>query len=118
MLVATTFFILLTGLATQCATGATLSETVTDESGIPIKDAHVDHTGKMVVVSLLVEPSPNEARTDTEGRFQITTVAPAIVVRKPGYKSTRVPISGDATVKILLQLITEEPQCKQQRRPR
>jgi uncharacterized membrane protein YeiH len=43
--------ILATILAAQPATAATLSGTVADASGKPIRDARVDHTGRMVVVA-------------------------------------------------------------------
>jgi Carboxypeptidase regulatory-like domain len=99
-------------LSAQRTAAATLSGTVTDASGTPVKDARIDHTGRLVVVSLLVEPSPDDARTDADGRFRVTTVAPAIVVRKPGYISKRVPVTDDAEVQIILQRITAGPQCK------
>jgi hypothetical protein len=106
-------FTALTGLFAQVALAATISRTVTDASGTPLKDVRIDHTGKMVVVSLLVEPSPDDVRTDGNGRFRVTTVAPAIVVRKPGYISKRVLVKDDAQEQIMLQRITAGSRCKQ-----
>jgi hypothetical protein len=60
-----------------------------------------------------VPPSPDEIRTDAGGRFRATTDAPAIVIRKPGYISQRVLITGDAQLEISLQPIKERSQCKQ-----
>ncbi len=111
-------FMLLTFLAAQPTTAATLSGTVTDASGTPVKDARIDHTGRLVVVSLLVEPSPDDTRTDADGRFRVTTVAPAIVVRKPGYTSKRVPVTDDAQVQIILLRINAGFRCKQSPPPK
>jgi len=102
--------------AAQPATAATLSGTVTDTTGKPIKDARIDHTEKIVVVHptrLGVAPSPDETRTDADGHFRVSTAVPAIVVRKPGYSSQRVFITGDAQVLITLQAIKTELRCKQ-----
>jgi len=90
---------LLTSFAARNATAATISGTVVDASGMPIAGARVDHTGGLVVVpptSLDVKPSPDETRTDADGRFMVTTLVPAFVVRKPGYISQRVLVAGDA----------------------
>jgi hypothetical protein len=80
-------------------TAATLTGTVKDSLGQPLSNARVDHIGKMVVVtetSLGVPPSPDEIRTDADGLFRVTTNVPAVVVRKPGYASQRLLITGCA----------------------
>jgi hypothetical protein len=108
-------FTLLLFLAAQPAIAAILSGTVTDSSGKPIKDARIDHTGRMVVVpptGSAVEPSPDEAHTDAEGRFRAATFKSAVVIRKPGYISQRLLITGDAQVQITLKRIEPESKCK------
>ncbi|HEY3740045.1 MAG TPA: carboxypeptidase-like regulatory domain-containing protein [Bryobacteraceae bacterium] len=56
--------------------GKTIAGRVVDMDGGPIKDADIAHTGSRAAI-----------KTDAEGRFQITTNAPAIVIRKPGFRS-------------------------------
>jgi len=106
---------LLNGLVAQPARAATISGTVTDDSGSPIKDVRIDHTGKVVVVppDSKVEPSRDEIRTGASGHFRASTDASAIVVRKPGYISQRLLIAGDAEVQIVLQRIKIEMRCTQ-----
>jgi hypothetical protein len=106
-------FMLLMCLAALPAAAATISGTVTDASGKPIKDARIDHTGKRVIVTLNVEPSPDETRTNADGRFQVTTESRAIVIRTPGYESQRVHLAGDAEIQITLQRIKSASRCKQ-----
>ena len=96
-------------------TGANISGTVTDVSGKPLEDVRIDHTGKLVVVSathLAIQPSPDEIRTDADGHFRVVTGAPAIVVRKPGYESQRVRVTGERQVLITLRRITSASRCK------
>jgi hypothetical protein len=112
----TAVFMLLMCWAAQPLAAATISGTVVDASGHPVNDVRIDHTGKVVVVprpDMKVDPSPDEIRTDVQGRFRATTDRPAIVVRKPGYISQRLVITGDAQVKISLQRIAAKFQCKQ-----
>ena len=109
-------FMLLRCFAAEPLTAATISGTVTDASGNPIKDVRIDHTGIAVVVprpDLKFDPSRDEVRTDAEGRFRATTFSPAIVIRKPGYISQRLLITGDLQVEISLQRIAGVSQCKQ-----
>ena len=94
---------------------AIIAGTVTDASGKPLQNARIDHTGKRVIVvatSLAMEPSPDEIRTDAEGHFRVVTDVPAIVVRKSGYESQRLRLSGDAQVKVTLQRIRSTSRCK------
>lgn len=96
------------------ALGAKISGTVKDTSGKPVENARIDHTGKKVVVAatdLAVKPSPDEVRTDPEGHFRVTADVPAIVIRKPGYESQRVRITGDAELQITLTRIRSTSRC-------
>jgi hypothetical protein len=100
-------------VAAQIAAGATITGTVTDSSGTPIVDARVDHTGMVVAVATTpVPPAAGEIRTDSDGRFRLTTTVPAVVIRKPGYASYRLLISGDAEVQIKLRPMRERLLCK------
>ena len=108
----------LTYLAAQIAQAAMISGIVTDTSGTPIKDARIDHLDRMVVISSMVEPLPNEVRTDAKGHFRATTFAPAIVVRKPGYVSERVSVNDGAQERIVLERITSRSRCKQSPPPK
>jgi hypothetical protein len=99
----------------QPTVGATIDGMVTDASGKPLEDARIDHTGKRVIVvptDLAIKPSPDEIRTDVEGHFRVTTDAPAFIVRKPGYESQRVRVSGDAQARVILQRIRSMSRCK------
>jgi len=108
------------GFPIQTVNAATISGTVVDVSGKPIADARIDHIGRLVVsarTSYAVKPSPGDVRTDADGHFQVTTTTPAMVVRKPGYVSQRVRVTGDAQVQITLQPI-KPPTCKVERVPK
>lgn len=108
-------FVLLMCLAIQPAAAATISGTVTDASGKPIEGARIDHTGRRVIVipaDLAVEPSPDETATNADDHFRVTTGSPAIVIRRPGYESQRLRITGDAQVQITLQRIKPASRCK------
>jgi hypothetical protein len=108
-------------LAALAGNAATISGTVTDGSGNAIRDARIDHTGGMVVVSpthLTVEPSPEEARSSTEGYFRVTVSSPAVVIRKPGYKSQRIRVAGNAHLKVVLEPIKLHSGCKMAQLPR
>jgi hypothetical protein len=97
------------------ASGTTLRGIVTDASGKPLEDARIEHIGNRVVVSpteLALKPSAGEVRTDVDGHFQVVTEVPAIIVRKPGYQSQRIRLSGDAQVKVELQQINSWSRCK------
>jgi hypothetical protein len=59
-----------------------------------------------------VKPSPDEVRTDAEGNFRVLTDVPAVVIRKPGYQSQRVRVSGDSQLKITLRRIESTSRCK------
>jgi hypothetical protein len=95
--------------------GATISGTVKDTDGNAVENVRIDHIGKMVVIpptELAVPPSPDEVRTDSQGHFRLVTDKPAIVIRKPGYESQRVRITGDAELQITLMRIRSTSRCK------
>ena len=105
--------ILLTAAPTASVT--TITGIVKDATGKPIENARIDHIGQRVVVastSLAVKPSPDEIRTDSEGKFRVVTDVPAIVIRIPGYESQRVRIAGDGQLEITLQRIRSTSRCK------
>ena len=95
--------------------GATIEGIVKDPDGRPLENARVDHVGRMVVVvstDLALKPSADETRTNGEGHFRVTTATPAFVVRKPGYESQRIRVSGDAQLEIVLRPVTTTSRCK------
>lgn len=99
----------------------TIEGTVKDPSGRPLENARIDHTGELVVVAptaLSLKPSTNDIRTDANGHFQVTTSKPAFVVRKPGYESERIRVSGDAQLNIVLRPIASTSRCKLSPPPR
>jgi hypothetical protein len=96
-----------------------ISGVVTDQSGKPIEAARIDHTGAPVVNAPGVPNSdPADTQTtDAAGQFHITTEAPAIVIRKPGYESQRLLIKSDEAVKVVLRPI-QPASCKVNPPPR
>jgi hypothetical protein len=97
------------------ASGASITGIVKDGSGKPVENARIDHTGKLVVIGppdVTLKPSPGEVRTDVEGHFRVVTDVPAIVVRKPGYESQRIHITGDADLQITLTRIRATSRCR------
>jgi hypothetical protein len=79
------------------AVGASISGTVKDASGNPIENARIDHTAKQLVVGpphSAGKPSADEIRSGPKGHFHVVTEVPAIVIRKPGYVSQRLRVTG------------------------
>lgn len=108
-------FLLLLAAAVHSILAATIDGIVTDASGRPLENARIDHTGKRVIVvatDLVAKASADEIRTDAKGHFRVVTDAPAFVVRKPGYESQRVRVTGDAHVKVALQRIRSTSRCR------
>ena len=106
MIALTLVCVVATILAAQPTTAATLSGTVTDASGKPIPDARLDHAGRMVTVAataLAVAPSPDEIRPTPTVTFELRPVTPVVIIRKPGFASQLVRVTGDAQVQITLQ---------------
>lgn len=94
---------------------AVVSGIVTDAAGQPLEGVRVDHLGRMVVIAPL-DPSgsndPGVIRTRADGRFRLVTFKSAVVVRKPGYESQRIRLSGDAELRITLQPIQSATRCR------
>lgn len=93
---------------------ASITGTVKDTAGKVLENVRIDHTGRLVVVTRSdsgVKPSPDEVRTDATGRFHLVTGVPAIVIRKPGYESQRVRITGDKDLQITLTQIQSKSRC-------
>src|SRR5579862_7921733 len=70
-----------------------VSGTVVDSSDSPIGGASVDHTGE----------STNEIVTDQSGHFELTTRAPAFVIRKVGFEGAFVRTQTAQSVRITMQ---------------
>src|ERR1051326_3842159 len=66
---------------------------VVDEGGKPVADARIDH--------------PNDRRrahqTDSEGRFEVDTRAPILVIRKPGLQSALLRTQDATETRITLR---------------
>ena len=83
----------------------TISISVVDARGTPLAEAYVDHTGSR----------PYEIKTDPTGRVNVSTRAPAIVIRKLDFRSERVDIRDKTTIEIVLHGSGEAkdlPVCK------
>jgi hypothetical protein len=86
-----------------------ISGLVTDSSGRPIAEASVEHT---------VPPDKN-ILSDTSGRFDLTTRAPAVVIRKVGFDSVFVRNKNAESIRIVLDpsagalpICPSKPPCK------
>ena len=71
----------------------TIRLTVVDPNGKPIPDVHIDHTGNMRQAFV----------TEADGRCQLQTKAPALVLRKPGYSDYLVRTATAGTIRIALK---------------
>jgi hypothetical protein len=86
-----------------------ISGVVTDSSGRPIAEASVEHT---------VPPGKN-ILSDTFGRFDVTTRAPAVVIRKVGFDSAFVRNKNAESIRVVLNpsagalpTCPSKPSCK------
>ena len=70
----------------------TIAGVVTDSDGKPLSDVWINHTGGRM----------ENLKTDSQGRFEITTRAPAIVFRKSGFQSKYWRVSEDHNLTIAL----------------
>jgi hypothetical protein len=78
-----------------------ISGIVVDPNGMAIPDAWVNHLGGSA-----------SAKTDAEGRFDLTTRAPRVVIRKPGYESYALDTQNAKEVKLVLRPISRNlPMC-------
>jgi len=103
---------LLLAVPIAAALGASISGSVNDTSGNPVDNVRIDHTGARVVVTPPNIPAADGIRTDDKGHFHVVTNGPAIVVRKPGYVSQRLRVTGDAELQITLVRIRSTSLCK------
>jgi Carboxypeptidase regulatory-like domain len=77
------------------SSGAKISRVVgvvVDSQNAPITGASLAHTGL-----------ENFARTDDQGRFAVETQGPFLVVRKEGFQSTRVKLTFEEPVRVVLE---------------
>ncbi|HUI56491.1 MAG TPA: carboxypeptidase regulatory-like domain-containing protein [Bryobacteraceae bacterium] len=70
----------------------TISGVVLDSSGKPIEGARIEHTG-----------TKRAYATGMDGRFELVTEAPAVVVRKVGFQSYFLRTDGATGVRITLE---------------
>lgn len=73
--------------------GQSISGTVLDPDGKPIAGARIQHSN---IRSATVQ-------TDAAGKFELQTPAPALVIRKAGYRSQWLRTTDSPTVQIILQ---------------
>lgn len=69
----------------------TFAGIVVEDLGKPVSGASLDHTD-----------DGKDHLTDADGRFTLTTRAPAVVVRKPGFRSERIATAHPIDVPIVL----------------
>jgi hypothetical protein len=72
---------------------------VVDPEGKPIVKASIDHSNER-----------QEHQTDSEGKFELYTVAPTLVVRKAGFRSEMVRTQETAEIRVTLQRRAEVQQ--------
>src|SRR5262245_30836714 len=85
----------------------TLSGVVKDDSGAPISEVSIDHAGSGI------------AKTDAQGRFEISTRAPAVVFRKSGFQSRYLHVEKDQSFGLSIRLdgpAPQAPECGRQSR--
>lgn len=74
-----------------------ISGVVLDPTGEPVAEAHIDHTNDRRQLH----------QTDSEGRFELDTNAPAVVIRKAGFRSELLRTQDAAEVRVTLQKLPE-----------
>jgi hypothetical protein len=100
-------------LPLSVSSAATISGTVRDPSGNPIPDARIDHVGGLVVVtSEAGSDGGHGVRTDSRGYFRVTTSVPVFVIRKPGFHSQRLQVTGDADLQVALSPVQSLGRCQ------
>jgi len=86
-------------LPAQAFGGVLLSEavhivgTVSDEEGKPIAGARIDHSGELLHLY----------QTDADGRFDLLTRAPAVVIRKDGFRGVLARTQQVGEIHVTLQ---------------
>jgi Carboxypeptidase regulatory-like domain len=81
----------------------TFSGVVTDGSGAPITDVSIDHTGSRSGI----------VKTDSQGKFEITTRAPAVVFRKDGFQSRYLRVEAGKSVGLSIRLDGPAPEARE-----
>ncbi len=84
-------------LHAQLDTERHISGVVIDTAGNPIANAAVDHSTDGYLRIL----------TDSEGKFDLLTQAPRIVIRKAGYRSEALPTQGALDLRVTLRDLGE-----------
>jgi len=74
---------------------------VVDQDGAPVTDARVDHTSDR----------RKAHQTDSQGRFELDTQAPALVIRKPGFESVWVKTGPELRVTLRKTATPEFRSC-------
>jgi hypothetical protein len=72
---------------------------VIDPEGNPVVDARIDHSNDL----------RRAHQTDSEGRFELDTRAPILVVRKAGFRSELVRTQDATEARVTLQKLSEKP---------
>src|SRR5215831_4536711 len=80
-----------------------LSGVVTDASGTPLGDVSIDHPGSRSGI----------LKTDPQGRFEITTRAPAVVFRKSGFQSRYLRLGEVKSVGLSIRLDGPSPEARE-----
>lgn len=96
-------------------TARTIVGLAVDQDGHPVKDAEIEH-------SAIPDPlgGGRTVKTGADGRFQITTKAPLIVIRKPGFTSAFLrtqEAASDHEQRFVLKTVTRTlPICSKNRK--
>ena len=68
---------------------------VVDERGMPVPEARIDHTNDR----------PYAHKTGADGKFDLDTVAPMIVIRKAGFRSQLILTQAESEIRVVLRKI-------------
>jgi hypothetical protein len=74
-----------------------ISGTVFDVGGNPVEGASIDHTGDF----------RHAYQTDAQGKFELDTRAPALVIRKAGLQSEFIRTQNAAEIRVTLQKLSQ-----------
>ena len=85
------------------SSAVTLSGVVTDVSGTPIASVSIDHSGSRSGI----------VKTDGEGKFEVTTRAPAVVFRKSGLQSRYVRLEPGKSAGLTIRLDGSAPPARE-----
>jgi hypothetical protein len=99
--------LLLAILANGSPEWRTVSGRVVDTAGKPVASARIEHGDRRASHS-----------TDVDGHFELTTEAPAVVIRKIGYQSAFLRTDNAEKVRIVLEPARSMTVCKEQFAPK